>query len=240
MSRFDDRNVGALVKRAYLIPVDASREIRRRAKETAPLLGKEVQLLAVLQSAEETYNEWLELGASLYQQQRLMSNFPKDCDTLTNHLSKVLDCWHAMRNYGGQYELACRIQDHAADVKAFIQRTDSAMQTLTDVLRGAQSGSDDMRFSYTGRPPGQSKSGASAVALLEFTKVVRAYWIENISKTFRFTETTLDHLDSRRFATSAAARLMEGAATLLDRRYTLGNVREAMEAAFKDPRPNPL
>jgi len=58
-----------------------------------------------------------------------------------------------------------------------------------------------------------------------------------VSDSFGYDEGTLDQEDGRREPTSAAARLIMGAARILDTRYTLSNVREVMEAVYRDPQP---
>jgi hypothetical protein len=110
------------------------------------------------------------------------------------------------------------------------------------MLLAAESGSEDERFSYPGRPRGKGETGASLVALEEFTKVVRAFWIKEVSDVFGFDQATVfdetaDPKNGRRKPASAAARLIAGAAEILDPRYSLGNVRQVMEAVHRDPEP---
>jgi hypothetical protein len=237
MSRFNDRNVSKLARKAYQYPIDGFKEDRRRAREAAPLLGKEARLLVILQEAEQTYDEWLELSALRKKTQQLMAAFPHDCKTLTKSLQIVIDCWRQMDRYEGKYELACRIMSTREEVDAFVREADSAMETLQNVLRGAASGATDPYFTYRGTPVGTSNSGAPLEALKEFTKVVRRFWIDEISNAFNYADKTLDQFDGRRFATSAAARLIERAAKILDERFTIGSVRDAMETARRDPQP---
>jgi hypothetical protein len=103
-------------------------------------------------------------------------------------------------------------------------------------LLGAQSGSADETFSYIGRPDG------SLAALGEFTKIVRSFWIGETSERFGYDEETTfnQKKDGQREATSAAARLVEGAAKILNARFDLGKVREVMEAVNRDSHLPPL
>ena len=144
-----------------------------------------------------------------------------------------------MKGYGGQYDLARRVPDLETrdDVSGFIRRIDEPLQQM---LLGAQSGSEEVRFTYEGRPPGKAKSGASLTALEEFTKVLRAFWIREVSDTFGFNQTrvfdeTTDAHKGRREAASPAARLLVGAAKILDPRYNLGSVKHALGIAYKKP-----
>jgi hypothetical protein len=242
MSRFNNENAGELAKHAFKLRVDDPEQEQRKTREAAPLLGKEVQLLMVLREAEQAYDEWIDSAPVRNQVQQLIATFPRDCERLRKHLQRVLDCWSGMREYEGQYELACRVPDLEArdDVSRLIRRID---ETLRQMLLGAQSGSEDVQFSYPGRPPGKAKSGVSLVALEEFTKVVRAFWVKEVSDVFGYDQTTIfddpkDANKGRREPTSAAARLIEGAARILDPRYNLGNVRQVMEAVYRNPEPN--
>lgn len=241
MSRFNDQNTSELAKEAFKLRVDDTKEAQLKAKSTAPLLGKEMQLKAALQEAEQAFDEWVKLAPVRSQVQQLIATFPKDCERLRKQLHRVQACWSAMREYEGQYELACRIPELETrdDVIEFISSIDKTLQLL---LSGAQSGSEDPRFSYPGRPPGTAGSGASLIALEEFTKVVRAFWIREVSEVFGFDQATVfdekaDSVKGRLVPTSAAARLMAGAAEILDRRYILGNVRQAMETVYRSPEP---
>jgi hypothetical protein len=230
MSRFNKENVAHLAQHAFRLRIDDSMEERRKAELGAPLLGKERKLLAPLQNAEKTYEEWLVLGPIRSRQQRLISKFPHHSKRLRGHLQRVLACWSEMHEYGGQYELACRVTDASTtdDSHDLVRRIDD---TLRQLLLGARSGSTDKTFSYIGRPDG------SLAALGEFTKVVRSFWIDETSERFGYDEETTfnNQKDGRREATSAAARLVEGAAKILHPQFDLGKVREVMEAVNRDP-----
>ena len=243
MSRFDKENVGELAKVASRFRVDDSDEERRRAAESAPLLGKELKLLAALREAEEAYEEWLQLGPALTKVRQLVKNFPADCDRLKKNVEPVLARWSAMTQYGGDEEIACRVPNLKTreEVNAFICSVDRAMETLK-LLMTAETGSEDERFAYRGSPGGKSNSSDALIApLKEFTKVVRTFWLKEVSDQFGFDETTVvdetTNRDGRREPASAAARLIAGAAKILDARYDLGNVRHAMQSVRRDPQP---
>ena len=123
--------------------------------------------------------------------------------------------------YGGQYELVCNAVNFetTAEAYGFIQNIDDLLRTM---VAGAQTGSQQEKLTYRGRP-------AVHTALEEFTKVVRSFWIEEVEDKFGYDEDTFNQEDDRREPISAAARLIMGAAKILDRRYTLGNVREVIE-----------
>jgi hypothetical protein len=192
-------------------------------------------LLAVLQEGEEVYEEWLEFEPRRDQLRRAMSVFPSKCNELANKLQKTLACWHDMGK-DNQYALAARGSNCASEQEV-AQRFES---TLREMILCAQSGSTELSVSWRGRPK-KSTTGASLEALTEFTKVIRAFWIDKkIPDAFGFDKITIfdettDANKGRDEAASAAARLIEGAAKILDPRYTLSNVRQVMESVNRDP-----
>jgi hypothetical protein len=236
MSRFNDENTAQLARHAFKLRVDDPEEKQRKAKEAAPLRGKEAQLLAALREAEQVYEEWLELEPRRDQLRRSISTLPTDCEKLAKHLQSALACWSKMSE-DNRYELAARSPNRGT-VEEVTRRFDS---TLTEMLSCAQRGSTEVNFSWRGRPR-KSRAGMSLVALEEFTKVVRAFWVEEVSPVFGFDQTTIidettDANKGRREPASAATRLIEGAAKILDPRYNLSNVRQVMESVYHDPQP---
>lgn len=230
MSRFNLENAAELARQSYRLGVNDSDGERAIAMAASPLLGKETRLLEVLCDAETTFDEWQAgLGQARRQQQKLLASYPPDCKRLMKHLEKMRTCWESMQAYGGQYELACNSTNFetSAEAYGFIQNVDDLLQTM---LAGAQAGSRQKKLSYRGRP-------AAHIALEEFTKVVRSFWIEEVEDKFGYDEDTLDQEDGRREPISAAARLIMGAARILDSQYTLGNVREVIGAANRYPQP---
>jgi hypothetical protein len=230
MSRFNLDNAAELARQSYRLRVNDSEGERAIARAASPLLGKEERLLEVLRDAETTFDEWQEgLGQARRQTQKLLGSYPQDCKRLIKHLENVRTCWGNMQAYGGQYALACNAVsfETTAEANDFIQNFDDLLQKM---LAGAQTGSQQKKVSYRGRP-------AAHVALKEFTKVVRSFWVEAVPEKFGYDDGTLDQEDGRLEPTSAAARLIMGAARILDSQYTLGNVREVIEAANNDPQP---
>lgn len=232
MSRFNLDNAAELAKQSYRLDVNDSEGKRALAMAAAPLLGKEVWLLEVLRDAETTFDEWQEgLGLVRRQQLKLLGTYPRDCRHLIKQLQNVNAIWSRMQDYSGQYELACHAVNFetSADAYDFIQNVD---QLLEKLLAGAQIGSQQKTLSYRGRP-------AENLALEQFVKVVRSFWVEAVSEKFGYDEDTLDQEDGRREPISPSARLIMGAARILDSQYTLGNVREVMQG-LKRKHPAPL
>jgi hypothetical protein len=230
MSRFNLENAAELAKQSYRLRVNDSDRERAKAMAASPLLGKGARLLEVLRDAETTFDEWQEgLGQARRQTQKLLGSYPQDCKRLIRHLENVRTRWGSMQAYGGQYALACNAVslDTTAEAYDFIRSIDDLLQKM---LAGAQTGSLQKKVSYRGRPP-------THVALVEFTKIVRTFWVEEVAEKFSYDDGTLDQEDGRLEPTSAAARLIMGAARILDSQYTLGIVREVIEAANRDPQP---
>jgi hypothetical protein len=230
MSRFNPENAAEIARQSYVLRVDDTEEDRIRAMSESLLLGKEERLLEVLRDAETTFDEWLELGPARRMVQKSMGSFPRDCDRLMKHLRHITSCWSGMRQYDGQYELVCNAGNFETSDEVLIQarKIDDALQLM---LAGAHRGMQQQRHSYPGAP------GGSNAALAEFTKIIRLFWLAEISDSFGYNESTLDQVDGRRVPTSAAARLVFEAAQILDGRHTLGSVREAIETANEEKDP---
>jgi hypothetical protein len=238
MSRFNTENASELAKEAFRLRIDDSAEDQRNEKAAAPLLGKEEKLLYALRRAEEAYEETLLLDPVRDKMRLTLRSLPRDCRKLSKHLRNALACWSAMRNYGGQYELVMRFPD-VESLDGANELTSRIDETLQQLLSAAEWVSEEELPSYRGRPSGRSREGLSLFALEEFTKVLRAFWLEEkISGVFGFDQGTQDHIDDgERVATSAAARLIERAAKVLDENYDLGHVRQAMENVYAQPVP---
>jgi hypothetical protein len=234
LSRFNEQNTRELAKRAVRLGVQDSARAQRVHDRATPL--DEVQFGAVLREAEEFYDDWLDFEPVLKRERKLIARFPTDCEKLEKHIQSIIKCWFRMGEYRGHHELASMLDLTREDEIEFIQRT---MKTLQQMLRGAELGAaTSAGFSYRGSP-GKS-SGPSLEALKQFTKVVRRFWIREVSESFGYEEARVfdekaDPDQGRREPVSAAARLIDGAAAILDKRYTIGHVREAVEAANRDP-----
>jgi hypothetical protein len=239
MSRFSNEIARKLALNAfryrvrdYDSPEEQSEEEQAKGEFSAPLMGKENKLLDALRVAEKIYDDCLEEFLCLQKIRELNSSFPVNCQRLATHLERTLLCWERMGD--SQLELTFRASD-CKHPKETVQRFD---ETLRQMLSCAQMGAKEKPFSLLPGPPaGIGRNKLPLAPLIEFTKAVREFWLnERIGTSFAYTYTSMDHKGrKRREATSPAARLVWGAAKFLDARCSLGNVREAMEAASKNP-----
>ncbi|WP_029583846.1 hypothetical protein [Bradyrhizobium sp. URHD0069] len=232
MSRFSDEIARQLARDTftYRIKHYASPTEQAEAESPGPLVGKEDELLHALQAAEQIYDQFLEEFLCLEKMRALDAAMPKRCEELATHLERALSCWSEMA--GRQLELIYTFGEPQPE--RAVQRFEQALRQMISCARFR---AEEPRLPpKVGRPRGKGLSGVPLLPLEEFTKVLRQFWIQETGSRFWFAETSMDHIDSElREPTSAAARLVWGAAKILDERCTLSNIKEVMAAVSKYP-----
>jgi hypothetical protein len=203
-------------------------------KSSAPatLLQKRRKLLVILRTAEKEYSAALQLERCRHSQRQMLSSVRRDCKKLRSHLSAARNCWSSIGQYGGKEEIARFAPGSEAreDLDSFIERFEDAISLM---IQSAERCRSEEQFSWRGRPR-RGNSGISLFALTEFAKVVLAFWVEEISPALSFGYDGA-HSKKRRKQLNMATLLVLRAAERMDTRCTLSNVRQAMEAARREP-----
>jgi hypothetical protein len=187
------------------------------------------KLRAALREAAKVYSEALQLDRCRYADRRMLSSVHRDCKKLRSRLTATQNCWSNIGRYGGKEEIARFSADYDAD--SLIELFENAIRLM---IQSAEWCSSEEQFSWRGRPS-RSKSGINLFALTEAVKVVRAFWVEEISPAFIFGYVGAHSKKARKQLNAATLLVLRAAQRFLDSRCNLGNVRRAMEAARREP-----
>jgi hypothetical protein len=208
---------------------ELSRSIPDIARSERAKAGMKRKLRAALIAAVQEYGSALQLDRRRYADRRMLSSVHRDCKKLNSHLTAAQNCWSNIGRYGGKEEIARFAPDY--DVDSFIELFENAISLM---IERAQRCSSEEQFPRRGRPS-PSKSGINLFALTEGVKVLRAFWVKEISPAFSFGYVGAHSKKARKQLNAATLLVFRSAQRFLDSRCTLGNVRRAMETARGEP-----
>jgi hypothetical protein len=198
----------------------------------ALLQRKERQLRVTLRNARKEYIAAIQLDRCRNNQRQMLSSVHRDSKKLKAHLAATQRCWSKIGKYGGKEEIArfAPGSDSREELDSFIRRFEETVRLMIQSAEGCRS---EKQFTWRGRPR-RGKSGISLFALTEFAKIIQAFWIQEIPPAFSFGYNGA-HSKKARKQLNAATLVMLRSAQWLDTRCTLSNVRQAMEAARREP-----
>jgi hypothetical protein len=213
-------------------------------KAKQKLLGRENELLMVLQAAERRYEDCWQEVECIKKLRKSDRNLPQLCVDLASQLNTVKESlakldWISRQ----QLDLVARYQDSSAD--EMHERIDVLLAWLHDAAqppwfdeRAHTSTADRVRVIAQGKAGRKLGIGDSRVVRLpfeEFAKEIRNFLI-SVGIEFSFDDISRDDLDPViREPVSEAARLLYEAARLLDSRVEVADIDEVIGAVQKNP-----
>lgn len=229
MTRFNARIVKKLVS-------DVGKSMPTTTSNSKVTLSeKQLELLLVLRRAEAEYERALLLDRCRMQDRRL-SSIARDCRQISSLLKRAETRWGSLSPIAKEEIVRFAPDVHSRDdSNSFVERFE---EVITLMVNTAERCASEPRRSWRGRPS-TGRSGVSIFALTEFTKIVRQFWIINISLGFSFGYSEVfgkgTHPQKGRKQLNQASLFLLGAAQKMDARCDEANIRQAMERAARDP-----
>lgn len=232
MSVFTYQRAHALANETFRFSLkfDSADEQKRCGMADRLLLGKEDALLKALRAGEQRYADCKTELQAIIKLRSADTKLPAQCATMSQKLREVLLALSALDEVSREeLDSIARCRGSSSEEMSGYLRTVSAW---------LDSGTEELfskRQKAVGRKRGVGKGGALRLPLEEFAKELRSFLLE-VGVAFTFEAITReDHQPPDREPVSAAARLLYGAARLLEPRVEVSDIEAVMKAVNQSP-----
>ena len=205
MSRFTKRDAERLARDAFrrrlkkYPSVEEQKEVE--GNSSAPLLGKEDELLSALQDAETIYDEWRLILGLLENIRESDERLIQQCKKLATHLERAMTCLSEMDGF---------VREEFESL-ASPSSIEQLKRSLKEILELAELGATWVPEAKPrpGRPADIAENDVEMVPLEEFAKAIRKFWVDETGLKFSFDDSRwIKRRSDSSEPTSAAARLL--------------------------------
>ncbi|MET4118797.1 hypothetical protein ABIB85_005426 [Bradyrhizobium sp. JR1.5] len=232
MSLFTPHHARALADETFRFQIkyDSADEQKRLGKAIQLLVGKEDALLTVLRAGEQRYVDCKRELQDIRKLRYVYNELPVRCAGMAKKIREVVQALSAID------EISREELDSMARCRgSSVEEMTGDLERLLGLLDEGSKELFSKRQKTAGRKRGVGKGGAQRLPLEEFAKELRVFLLEaGVAFTFeaatRQERHPVDHVP-----VSAAARLLYGAARLLDQRVELSDIEAVIKSVNEKP-----
>lgn len=232
MSLFTPHHARALADETFRFQIKygSADKQKRDGKAIQLLVGKEDPLLRALRAGEQRYVECKTELQAIRKLRHAYNELPVQCAGMVKKLREVVQALSALDEVSRE-ELDSMARCRGSSVEEMSRDLERHLGLLDE-------GSEELfskRQKTAGRKRGVGKGGAQRLPLEEFAKELRVFLLEaEVPFTFE-AATREDCHPVDQVPVSAAARLLYGAARLLDQRVELSDIEAVIKSVNENP-----